>query len=299
LKFRTKGQGNSRKVYPVSPRRVRTGTMQTGTAHLSVPKRITQKTNGNFAVSLLDSNGTRRFQHTGFSTEKPNGTIKFFNSEKEAQAYIDSMTLMTQKAYEPKIVDLSHGAIPKKEQELRDIQLKRYSERSPEEVAKSKQQISEIERNIEKDMQKSYYVSVPSTKSDSKAFSNMEEALDYREKMVEKHSDDNSYYITVSDSSGNLLERGAMMKEAKNLRDRGDILNARILESMQKSGTKAVRNSSGDFAVERNGYRLKLKSNTAFRRTITFWSKEQAENYINGEMVKGLENGTAEWRKIE
>jgi hypothetical protein len=68
---------------------------------------------------------------------------------------------------------------------------------------------------------------------------------------------------------------------------------------MQKSGTKAVRNSSGDFAVERNGYRLKLKSNTAFRRTITFWSKEQAENYINGEMVKGLENGTAEWRKIE
>ncbi len=35
--FRSKKSG---KHYPISPRRVRTGTMQTGTAHLSVPKRM-------------------------------------------------------------------------------------------------------------------------------------------------------------------------------------------------------------------------------------------------------------------
>ncbi|GEM_PF-5548226 len=38
--FRT---NKNKRKYPISPRRVRTGTMQTGTAHLSVPKKLLNK----------------------------------------------------------------------------------------------------------------------------------------------------------------------------------------------------------------------------------------------------------------
>lgn len=90
-----------------------------------------------------------------------------------------------------------------------------------------------------------------------------------------------------------------MMKEAKHFRDRGDILNARMLESMQRSGTKAIRKSSDDYMIERNGYRLKFDKGASIKSSVRFWSKAQAENYINGEMVQALEKGDVSWRKIE
>jgi len=142
-------------------------------------------------------------------------------------------------------------------------------------------------------------------------FTKKTQANDFVESYKKANPDDNSQFkikkIIVDEEKLSPSEKevfvhktelGSMMKEAKLCRDAGDIVGARLLESMQRQGTKIVQKASDDFLIERNGYRLKFNKGASIKSSVRFFSKADAQSYINIGMVKSLEDGSVAWFKI-